>query len=196
MSTQASSHTPVVVVLEGLDGVGKSTAAAGLAAKLGAHLMVTPPPEITPFRDFFDQRPELRPGFYMTGNFIASRHMAETVAAGRSVVCDRFYASTISYPLGKRGELPSEGSPEYAWPSELLRPTHMIQLVLPEVDRIARRASRRSVAETPEEAELREDAARSARVSEAFTRMGCVSVSAEGTTAEVVQRILDLIGEH
>lgn len=184
---------PPIVVLEGLDGVGKSSTARALADAIGAIVLSTPPEEFAPFRAFFDARPPLRPGYYMAGNFIAAQKMAALSAAGRPVVCDRFYASTAAYALGKSLELPPEGGPEYEWPPELLRPTFMFQLVLPEAERLERRAGRADVAETREEAELREDSAKAARVSEAFRRVGCVCVSAAGSTKEIVARILHLM---
>jgi thymidylate kinase len=117
----------------------------------------------------------------------AEAHLAE----GRSVVFDRFYASTIAYALARRDDgLPPAGDAAYAWPAELRRPDRMLQLVLPEAARLARRAARTDEAETREEAALRASAALAGRVREAFGRMGCVEVSAEGTTEEVVARVL------
>jgi len=105
-------------------------------------------------------------------------------------VLDRFYASTIAYAVARReGALPPAGDAAYAWPAELRRPDAMVQLVLPEAARLARRAARTDEAETSEEAALRESAALAGRVREAFGRLGCVEVSAEGTTDEVVARV-------
>ena len=119
-----SAPAPVSIVLEGLDGVGKSTAARLLASQLQAVQLRTPPTSLLHVRSYFDSRPELRAGFYETGNFIAAAEMSNALASSRSVVCDRFFASTRAYVLARAGELPPPGDAAYDWPSELLRPTH------------------------------------------------------------------------
>lgn len=180
---------PVSIVLEGLDGVGKSTAARLLASQLKAVQLRTPPTSLLPCRPYFDSRPELRAGYYETGNFIAAAEMSNALASSRSAVCDRFFASTRAYVLARAGELPPPGDAAYDWPAELPRPTHCVQLVLPEPLRIARRALRVDLPETREEAALRSDAAFAGRVVDAYDRLGCTRVSAEGTVEEVVARI-------
>ena len=182
------------IVLEGLDGVGKSTAVEGLARRLGAQQQQTPPPILHAFRPYFDASPEFKRGFYMAGNFLAAEEVKVALAAGKSVVCDRYFTSTCAYALAKEDLLPPAGDPAYKWPPELLRPKHIIQLVLPEARRLERRAARENTPETREEEELRKDAAFAQRVREAYGRMGCVEVSAEGTPDEVVDRLLAAVG--
>ena len=195
MAAAGGAAAPAFIVLEGLDGVGKSTTAEALAAALGAALLCTPPPELAPFRPYIDARPALRPGYYATGNVLAAAAAAEALRAGRHVVLDRFHASTIAYALARGSEtLPPAGDAAYTWPAELLRPAHMLQLVLPEAARVARRASRSAVAETQEEAALRKSEALAGRVREAFGRLGCVEVSAEGSRQEVLERVLAACG--
>ena len=187
---------PLCIVVEGLDGVGKSTAVAGLVHRLNAVLLVTPPPALQAFRAYFDASPEFKRGYYMTGNFLAASEMRAALAAGRHVVCDRFFASTRAYALGKEATLPAAGDAAYAWPPELLRPPHMLQLVLPEEQRLERRAARLGTPETLEEEQLRLDALFAARVREAYARMGCVEVSADGGADAVVDRLLAAVGRR
>lgn len=60
---------PVSVVLEGLDGVGKSTVAERLADVLGAQHMVTPPMSMRASREWFvEQDGQMRKAFYMVRN--------------------------------------------------------------------------------------------------------------------------------
>lgn len=86
------------IVIEGIDGVGKSSVAASVAKKLGAQLMRTPP-------DFFDQfenwletitSPETRFLLYMFGNSYVSDRVRSDLKQ-RSIVCDRYFASTVAY---------------------------------------------------------------------------------------------------
>lgn len=186
---------PPCVILEGLDGVGKSTTIAKLKERLGAVQLRTPPDEIRPYRAYFDANPTtLRQGYYELGNFIAGAQMKKAVEEdGKPVVCDRFYASTKAYSLAYDTTLPPPDSPLYQWPETLYRPSHMILLSLPEPTRLARREGRTTEAETVEEAKLRTEPDFAERVMENFRRLGCVEVSAEGTTEEVVERILAVI---
>lgn len=123
--------------------------------------------------------------------------MQKEVEAGRHVVLDRYYASTIAYILGKKDlDLPlPDDSSAYAWPGELYRPTCMIVLVLPEEDRIRRRQSRTSVEETPEEKLLRETPIIPARINAAYERLGCTRVDIEGNDSvdAVVEKVLQAI---
>ena len=195
----AAPAPPLCIVLEGLDGVGKSTAAAGLAARLGARLLQTPPPALRAFRGYFDAaaEPGIKRGFYMVGNFLAAEAMAGALAAGAPVVCDRYFASTRAYALAKEQPLlPAAGDAAYAWPAELLRPRHMLQLVLPEERRLARRAARMDTPETREEEQLRTDTEFALRVRDAYGRLGCTEVSAEGSEDVVVDRLLAAIGRN
>jgi thymidylate kinase len=194
--SSAAASPPLCIVLEGLDGVGKSTAAAGLARRLGARLLHTPPSELSSFRAYFDAaaEPGMKRGYYMVGNFLAAEAMAKAAREGAHVVCDRFFASTRAYALAKEAPLPAAGDAAYAWPPELLRPHYMLQLVLPEAQRLARRAARTGTPETGEEAQLRTDTDFALRVRDAYGRMGCTEVSAEGTEDDVVDRLLAAIG--
>jgi thymidylate kinase len=187
------------IVLEGLDGVGKTTTLAALCARLGAQQLRTPPDELRPFREFFDgfkdSSPDYRAGFYMAGNFLAGARMEAAVREGRRVVCDRYVFSTRAYRLAYGAELPPAGDAQYEWPSPALhRPTLTVVLSLPEAVRLARRAGRVAEAETAEERKLREEPAFAGRVMEAFRRLGAVEVSAEGSTEEVVDRIVAAAG--
>jgi hypothetical protein len=57
---------PMSIVLEGLDGVGKSTVAIKLAEILGAKHMVTPPAIMLPAREWFVQQDNhMRKAYYM-----------------------------------------------------------------------------------------------------------------------------------
>lgn len=92
---------PVFVALEGLDGTGKSTLAKLLAEALGAPLLRTPPGELASVRPAIDhalvESPVATQLFYAGTVALASLRVQEHLAAGRSVVVDRYWASTMAY---------------------------------------------------------------------------------------------------
>lgn len=92
---------PVLVVLEGLDGVGKSTVARELAARLDAHLLATPGDALAPFREqlerYYAEAPTARALFYMSTVTRAAELALGLLADGRSVVIDRYLLSTLAY---------------------------------------------------------------------------------------------------
>lgn len=148
------------ILLEGLDGVGKSTLAAALASKLNATLLCTPPMELHPYRAFFDQQPEaVRRAFYMLGNLLVSRVIRSAKAEDKFVI-DRYWPSTFAY--GTASKLRKERCPideiptqTITWPSFLCAPTSAILLTLDEHVRQQRLCARG--AQTQEEEHLQRE---------------------------------------
>lgn len=95
------SSRPVFVVLEGLDGSGKSTCASALAAKLGAVLMATPAGGLRQHRECllasFDGCQEAAQHLYQAAVFDASCRVRRLLDGGTSVVLDRYFLSTEAY---------------------------------------------------------------------------------------------------
>lgn len=88
----------IFIVLEGLDGTGKSTVVQELAIRLNTITMVTPPNSMRAYRSYFDRvGGAQREAYYMIGNFITATEIRSACASGESVVVDRFYSSTRSY---------------------------------------------------------------------------------------------------
>lgn len=89
----------LLVALEGLDGVGKSTLATELAAALGARLARTPEAELGEARARIDASwaPIPRRLFYATSVIQVGHALAADLEAGRHVVVDRWFASTLAY---------------------------------------------------------------------------------------------------
>lgn len=96
-----SGGVAAFVVFEGLDGAGKTTLARHVAAALGAVYMTTPSPRVRVFReellDAFGTCQEAAQLFYLATVFAASREVDAHLAAGRSVVLDRYFLSTQAY---------------------------------------------------------------------------------------------------
>jgi thymidylate kinase len=93
-------RTPFIVV-EGLDGTGKSTLAARLAARLGATLLRTPTSEFSAVRLVVDATfaasPVAAQLFYSATVVYASDRARSLLARGTPVVIDRYWLSTVVY---------------------------------------------------------------------------------------------------
>ncbi|MED5371895.1 MAG: thymidylate kinase [Myxococcota bacterium] len=92
---------PLFIVLEALDGVGKTTLAKGLAARLGGVAMNTPGEGLRAVSgqilDGLGPNQPARCLFY-AGSVIARGEEARAlVEGGQTVVMDRYWLSTISY---------------------------------------------------------------------------------------------------
>lgn len=89
------------IVLEGLDGVGKSTLARGLAARLQARVMSTPGESFKSIRnqamEAFGEDQLARALFYAATVSSEGRKARVIVNKGYTVVMDRYWASTIAY---------------------------------------------------------------------------------------------------
>ncbi len=96
-----TDRAPLFIAFEGLDGSGKSTCARLVAERLGAVFMTTPSPEVRAYRDdliaSFDGCQEACQLFYLSTVFAASQTIRTHLAAGRSVVIDRYFLSTQAY---------------------------------------------------------------------------------------------------
>jgi len=94
--------TKPVICIEGLDGVGKSETAARLAARIGAMLVHTPPPELAAVREVW-RLPSLGTinGRYL--HFLAALTItSERIRAHRQqypIILDRYLLSTYCYHL-------------------------------------------------------------------------------------------------
>jgi len=89
------------IVLEGLDGVGKSTLANKLAEQLGAQLMSTPGDRFkairSPVMEAFGEDQLAKALFYAATVSSEGRKARSIVDQGRWVVMDRYWASTLAY---------------------------------------------------------------------------------------------------
>lgn len=89
------------IVIEGLDGTGKSTLAAGLAERLGAVALRTPGAALAVARPVIDHAyrhaPIAAQLFYASSVVAAAAEAMAILSAGRDVVCDRYWLSTWVY---------------------------------------------------------------------------------------------------
>ena len=87
------------VVLEGIDGAGKTTATELVAKNLGFAAYATPPEEFKKRREKIDEfgSPEEKFKFFLDGVRQASDEIWDMIASGQSVICDRYWMTTLIY---------------------------------------------------------------------------------------------------
>lgn len=86
------------IVLEGIDGGGKSTVSRELARSIKARLFRTPPQGFGGARRHIDAKAGLKPRFLFYLSSVA--HAADAInrcLTSRHVVCDRYLTSTLAY---------------------------------------------------------------------------------------------------
>lgn len=87
------------IVLEGIDGVGKSTVTHLVAAALNFVPYATPPKEYMERRREIDLNgsPQQKFNFFRDGVVVAAMEIGQLLSAGKSVICDRYWMTTYVY---------------------------------------------------------------------------------------------------
>ncbi|MGR5070487.1 dTMP kinase [Vibrio alfacsensis] len=89
------------IVIEGLDGSGKSTVSKHLAEKLNAKLLTTPGAVFKDIRKqldmVFEHNPKARQLFYMATVLNVADEAQRLIDSGQHVVVDRYWLSTQVY---------------------------------------------------------------------------------------------------
>ncbi|KAI0563255.1 Thymidylate kinase [Gracilaria domingensis] len=136
---------PFVVLVEGLDGTGKTTLVNSLAAqtlkiegqRFNGYAVGTPTASVASVRDIFDKCGGLvSRAFYMVSNYILQHEMRVTSEKDPHAILfvDRWYSSTCAYSIGWKN---TSGGPESVdalhtslleWPKDLDVPDLMIVL--------------------------------------------------------------------
>jgi thymidylate kinase len=90
-----------LIVLEGLDGTGKTTLGRALADRLGAAWSATPPAALREMRGAVDlayaRSPVAAQLFYAATVVGVSDEARQIMLRGQDVVCDRYWLSTLVY---------------------------------------------------------------------------------------------------
>lgn len=148
------------IVVEGLDGTGKTTMTRFLSNTLHLRLMGTPPKNYEVFikaRDFFDGQPEsIRRAYYSLGNYLA---VHDFMTSKQPAVMDRFWHSTSAYAVAHQLKSDPESfeKSDLIWPVDLLQPDLVVFLQVSEKERLRRHSSRKEFTNTKEEQTLAED---------------------------------------
>ncbi|KAJ8971402.1 hypothetical protein NQ317_005518 [Molorchus minor] len=139
-----------LIILEGLDGSGKSTVGKRVAKKLNAVQWRTPPDSINHLRHLFETNSILRTAYYSMGNYIAALEV-QLILKDKPVVMDRFWHSTAAYAIAQavedypdKYEMPPANDKIYCWPEDLFRPDIVLLLDVSEQVRLQRLSRRKS----------------------------------------------------
>ncbi|XP_021948382.1 UMP-CMP kinase 2, mitochondrial-like [Folsomia candida] len=126
------------IVIEGLDGSGKTKVSTALSEKLKLDRIQTPPASIKFLKEFFDeQRESIRRAYYSTGNYLAAKDVANSKGVN-GIMMDRYWHSTACYAVAQKETMPESDSyaelPQdwYHWPNDLLKPELVFFLVVSE----------------------------------------------------------------
>jgi len=193
------------IVLEGLDGTGKSTVLKFLVEKLSSRFgkenvaqIRTPPAEFSPLRKHFDQIEDRKVGkaFYHLGNYLAGYYLRRN--STKYIIMDRFWPSTFAYQEATDSTMKDHSLiiSQYKWPNDLYKPfnTFIVQLSLTESLRRKRVNKRSDEENTVWEDHIELDSFRNT-VLEAYKKMeGIKIVDSSGTPEETGKNILRIIG--
>ena len=173
----APTYYPIIV-LEGLDGVGKTTVVRHLSERIGGCALATPDPALDDLRAQFRVAPEpIARLFYCTCNYLGAATIVDK-AMRSPVVVDRWFASTNAMALAAAvvGEAkqplpdPETEGAAYAWPVDLPSPDVRVVLDCPEDIRLKRMQGRGGA--NREEERLAADRALREAAMTAFARQG------------------------
>ncbi|XP_028393221.1 UMP-CMP kinase 2, mitochondrial-like [Dendronephthya gigantea] len=186
------------IVVEGLDGVGKSTLVQNLAKRISAEIFHTPPEIIGNYREAMVKQcqPVCR-AFYSLGNYLIAEDIKDLLTT-KPVVLDRYWHSSASYAIALEGKcgseenIPAKGHTIYQWPRDLLKPSAVIFLDLNESER-AQRMNKRGEEETKEELQLRFCQFLRKRLVQAYKNMenpNCIIIDASKSREEVCDDVI------
>lgn len=153
-----STRKTKVIVIEGMDGCGKSELVGRLSSSLGIPHEYSLHPELREHRSVFDSMEETeKRQFYLLGNEALMAELQGPQYGAPICILDRSYATTLSYQYGHlagESEDPVEDllpPKPIRWPTEL-KPDLYIVLHCEESERLRRLSNRGQ--QTPEEALL------------------------------------------
>ncbi|MEL0623975.1 dTMP kinase [Marinomonas arenicola] len=122
----------MLIAIEGLDGVGKSTIAKALSARLGTEFLSTPDPSLKEARQIIDEvygdTPLARQLFYASSVVHLSEKIKHLKEQGKIAVVDRYWLSTQVYHNWKCSGLHFQLS-EIA--NQIQQPDFTVYLTLP-----------------------------------------------------------------
>lgn len=179
------------IVIEALDGVGKTTLVRELAARLGGIALDTPGSSLrrmsSAILEALGPNQSARCLFYAASVLAQGRRARELADSGTAVVMDRYWGSTVAYARARGATIELESVQ-----SLVPQPDVTILLTLDERERVRRLESRGAL--TPADAETLSEDFR-VRVLSELRRFATAEVDLTGATpAEAVDRVLEALG--
>jgi thymidylate kinase len=122
------------IVLEGIDSSGKTTLATIIAARCGGITYATPPEKYRKLRRDVDTSSNLQRhyDFYRDAVTEASLEIGAMISSGKTVVCDRYWLSTLVYH--RAGKMIIDGSDF----SQLIQPDLTVLLLVGQEEQVRR----------------------------------------------------------
>jgi len=197
VSKNLSSGRAPLLVVEGLDGVGKTTVVNALVQRLDGKLVRTPDPSLEPLRALFRGLDEpLARAFYCGCNYLSAPLMVDLCSMEQTpVVVDRWWCSTCAMSLAETAKepagLPPHQSSVYAWPSDL--PRFDVGALLFVDENVRRLRMNKRADENVEEARLAAHEPLRRAAMQAYTRMGTLSLVEVPNYAQCVNDILCIV---
>ena len=188
------------IVIEGLDGTGKSTLVEKLSSALNAKSLSSPPLMSAPdlyegnLRDYFDKSPQLiRRAYYSSTNLIASE-MAIEALKHNHVVMDRYWTSTVAFSSMDDCNEMAEWEGKY--PSSIRPPDILILLTVDETNRDKRMVGR-GEPKTDEEHNLASDNLRREEVLASYRTFSPFEIDTRNLDPEgVLKAALKIVENH
>lgn len=180
----------VAILIEGLDGTGKTTTVKMLSEHFNSKIIKTPPEFISHLRNYCTKlKPNLREVYYNFGNFICSEEIKENKK--NYIIIDRYYPSTYSYIYGK--DLNISTDIEVKFPIEIEKPDYMFVLIIDEKERLKRLIKRGDMNE--EEVLISQNNLISERINTFYLKFGCVPIyiNNDDSPNDVLNKILKQI---
>ncbi len=93
-----NTNLPKLIVVEGVDSVGKTTLARRLEAELGYSYLYTPQVPLNTIREMVEEMGDINTRFfyYLSAVVAVQPQLKEMIASGKRVVVDRYIYSTIA----------------------------------------------------------------------------------------------------
>lgn len=187
---------PLFAVVEGLDGVGKSVTARRVAEVLGAEHLATPEAELGEARRLlegaFERHANARMLWYAAAVARASDRIRAHRLAGRAVIVDRYFLSTLAYAQLRAATLELREVER-----SLEVPDVTVYLHAPRAMR-AMRLEGRSINSAEDHRTI--DAEVDARLDATFRRLGRRRIAgdfrpvcATGSSDDVVREVIDIV---
>lgn len=190
--TDPGNYDGSIYAFEGVDGVGKSTAAQSFADEIDAELRKCPSSEFDSLRDYFnsdDLDTQSRFLFYLTANSTMSDEIEELAEQGIDVVVDRYYPGTVAYH-----EVESDVERDF-WemtePFDFVEPDKIFYLWADEEVRLDRLADRKSQDHSNEDNSEYMEQVRAEYEKIAETKPNMVEVEAVDGVDNVVDRLME-----